>query len=175
MARITLILEFVLLLIFVAFHYTYSLKEGDCEVCVGVLDKLINSLSSDEKNVVAKIEDKFKMFCLTAKKAENRFCYYLGGLEESATKIVTEMSKPLSWGLPADKICEKLKKKDIQICDLRYEKTLDLKTVDLKKLKVRELKKILSDWEERCDGCLEKADFIKRIEELKPLYYREEL
>lgn len=47
-------------------------------------------------------------------------CYYIGGLEESATKIVTEMSKPLSWGLPVDKVCQKLKKKDVQICDLRY-------------------------------------------------------
>lgn len=55
------------------------------------------------------------------------------------------------------------------------EKTIDLKTVDLKKLKVRELKKILSDWDERCEGCLEKPDFIKRIEELKPLYSKEEL
>lgn len=49
-------------------------------------------------------------------------CYYIGGLEESATKILGEMSKPLSWGLPADKVCEKLKKKDEQICDLRYGK-----------------------------------------------------
>jgi mesencephalic astrocyte-derived neurotrophic factor len=47
-------------------------------------------------------------------------CYYLGGLEESATGILSEMSKPLSWSMPADKICEKLKKKDVQICDLRY-------------------------------------------------------
>lgn len=49
-------------------------------------------------------------------------CYYIGGLEESATKIVSELSKPLSWGLPVDKVCEKLKKKDVQICDLRYGK-----------------------------------------------------
>jgi len=65
----------------------------------------------------------------------------LGGLKDSATGILGEMSKPMSWGLPADKICEKLKKKDNQICDLRYDKTIDLKTVDLKKLKVRDLKK----------------------------------
>ena len=55
------------------------------------------------------------------------------------------------------------------------EKQIDLKSVDLKKLKVRDLKKILSDWDEGCDGCLEKGDFIKRIEELKPKYMREEL
>ena len=55
------------------------------------------------------------------------------------------------------------------------EKQIDLKTVDLKKLKVRDLKKILNDWDEICDGCLEKGDFIKRIEQLKPKYIREEL
>ena len=27
------------------------------------------------------------------------------------------MSKPMSWGMPADKICEKLKKKDRQVCN----------------------------------------------------------
>lgn len=55
------------------------------------------------------------------------------------------------------------------------DKQIDLSTVDLKKLKVRDLKKILSDWDENCDGCLEKTDFIKRIEELKPIYMRKEL
>lgn len=58
-------------------------------------------------------------------------------------------------------------------CDefvLFLDKQIDWSTVDLKKLKVRDLKKILSDWDETCDGCLEKPDFIKRIEELKPKY-----
>uniref|UniRef100_A0A6P7GFM6 Mesencephalic astrocyte-derived neurotrophic factor homolog n=1 Tax=Diabrotica virgifera virgifera TaxID=50390 RepID=A0A6P7GFM6_DIAVI len=96
------------------------------------------------------------------------FCYYLGGLEESATGILGEMSKPLSWSMPSDKICEKLKKKDAQICELRYDVEIDLKTVDLKKLKVRDLKKILNDWGEDCEGCIEKSEYLKRIEELKP-------
>ena len=58
---------------------------------------------------------------------------------------------------------------------LILEKKIDLKSVDLKKLKVRDLKKILNDWDEGCDGCLEKGDFIKRIEELKPKHMREGL
>lgn len=99
----------------------------------------------------------------------------MGGLEESATKIINEMSKPLSWGLPADKVCEKLMKKDSQICELRYEKVIDLKSVDLKKLRVKDLKKILNDWDERCENCIEKSEFIARIEELKPKYVKEEL
>lgn len=102
-------------------------------------------------------------------------CYYVGGLEESATKIVSEMSKPISWGLPADKVCEKLMKMDSQICELRYEKVIDLKSVDLKKLRVKDLKKILNDWDERCENCIEKSEFIARIEELKPKYVKEEL
>lgn len=50
------------------------------------------------------------------------------------------------------------------------EKQIDLSTVDLKKLKVRDLKKVLNDWDEECDGCLEKTDYIRRIEDLKPKY-----
>lgn len=165
----------VLFGLFSLLQCSFSLREGECEVCVGVLNKLIKNLANDEKSSSTKIEERFKEMCLDMKKSENRFCYYLGGLEESATSILTEMSKPLSWGLPADKVCEKLKKKDSQICELRYEKMIDLKTVDLKKLKVRDLKKILSDWDERCEGCIEKSDYIRRIEELKPKYVREEL
>ncbi|XP_015122894.1 mesencephalic astrocyte-derived neurotrophic factor homolog [Diachasma alloeum] len=167
MWRVTLISLLVILgIVFEA----SALKEGECEVCVATVKKFAATLSDDVKKDPKKIEDEFKKFCKGSKSKENRFCYYLGGLEESATGILGELSKPLSWSLPADKICEKLKKKDAQICDLRFEKQIDLNTVDLKKLKVRDLKKILNDWDESCEGCIEKTDFIKRIEELKPQY-----
>ena len=81
------------------------------------------------------------------------------------------MSRPMSWNMPADKICrDKLLKKDSQICDLKYEKQIDVNSVDLKKLKVKDLKKILSDWGEDTIGLAEKSDFIRKIEELKPKY-----
>nr|CAG4637404.1 EOG090X0F26 [Ceriodaphnia reticulata]SVE73235.1 EOG090X0F26 [Ceriodaphnia reticulata] len=162
-------------LICFAVNESLALKAADCEVCFSVVEKFANGLTSDEKKDVKKIEEKFRTFCKTSKGKEHRFCYYLGGLEESATGILSEMSKPLSWSTPVDKVCEKLKKKDNQICDLRYEKSIDVKTVDLKKLKVRDLKKILSDWDETCEDCIEKGDFIKRIEVLKPKYVKEEL
>jgi len=134
----------------------------------------------------------------------------LGGLEDSATGILSEMSKPLSWSMPALKICERLKKMDAQVCDIKYgklrkfsfyiyksktlttnklysqlsikyklylilDKEIDWKTVNLKKMKVKDLKKILDNWGEICDGCLEKTDYIKRVEELKPSYVKDEL
>uniref|UniRef100_A0A6M2E4G5 Mesencephalic astrocyte-derived neurotrophic factor homolog n=1 Tax=Amblyomma tuberculatum TaxID=48802 RepID=A0A6M2E4G5_9ACAR len=152
-----------------------SLKEGDCEVCTGVLKKLHERLEVEERTNEDSVTAGFMEFCKTAKGPEQRFCYYVGGLEESATRIVSEMAKPFSWSMPHLKVCEKLLAKDAQICDLKYPKVIDLKTVDLKKLKVKDLKKILSDWDERCEGCVEKSDFVKRIEELKKVHMREEL
>ncbi len=50
------------------------------------------------------------------------------------------------------------------------DKQVDLSSVDLKKLKVRDLKKILEDWGESCKGCAEKSDYIRKINELMPKY-----
>lgn len=163
----------LVLALFIIIGLTYTttaLRKDECEVCISTVEKFVNTLTDDIKKYTKKVEAAFKDFCKHTKSKENRFCYYLGGLEESATGILGELSKPISWSMPAIKICEKLKKKDAQICDLRFEKQIDFDTVDLKKLKVRDLKKILNDWDESCNGCIEKTDFIKRIEELKPKY-----
>eukprot|EP00092_Neocalanus_flemingeri_P006720 GFUD01007260.1.p1 GENE.GFUD01007260.1~~GFUD01007260.1.p1 ORF type:complete len:196 (-),score=65.07 GFUD01007260.1:110-628(-) len=152
-----------------------SLKAGECEVCISVLNRFRATLDKEQQGDQKVIEKEFVKFCKPLKLKENRFCYYLGGTADAATGILGEMAKPLSWGMPSAKVCEKLKKKDRQICELTYEKQIDFSTVDLKKLKVKDLKKILNDWDEGCDGCLEKSDFIKRIEELKPKHVRSEL
>ena len=47
-------------------------------------------------------------------------------------------------------------------------KTVDYSKIDVKKLKVGELKAILSDWGEQCRGCSEKSDYVKLVEELLP-------
>lgn len=56
------------------------------------------------------------------------------------------------------------------LCCPHVDKQLDLTTVDLKKLKVKDLKKILEEWGESCKGCAEKSDFIRKITELMPKY-----
>lgn len=47
------------------------------------------------------------------------------------------------------------------------EQKIDVRNVDLKKMRVKQLKKILQSWDEECNGCIEKSDFVQRIEELK--------
>ncbi|ELV10406.1 Dedicator of cytokinesis protein 3 [Tupaia chinensis] len=118
----------------------------------------------------ATIEKELIKFCREARGKENRLCYYIGATDDAATKIINEVSKPLAHHIPVEKICEKLKKKDSQICELKYDKQIDLSTVDLKKLRVKELKKILDDWGETCKGCAEKSDYIRKIHELMPKY-----
>merc|ERR1711936_1310880 len=97
--------------------------------------------------------------------------------------VVQQMLRLESWGRwpsPCPGACPVIRcvrssRRRTGICELTYEKQIDFSTVDLKKLKVKDLKKILSDWDEGCDGCLEKGDLIKRIEELKPKHVRTEL
>ncbi|KAM9326645.1 mesencephalic astrocyte-derived neurotrophic factor [Gastrophryne carolinensis] len=149
----------------------YPLKAGDCEVCISFLNRFYQTLK--EKNVEFTpnaVEKELSKTCNEAKGKENRFCYYIGATSDAATKITNEVSKPMSNHIPAEKICERLKKKDSQICELKYDKQIDLSTVDLKKLRVKELRKILDDWGETCKGCAEKSDFIRKINELMPKY-----
>jgi len=51
---------------------------------------------------------------------------------------------------------------------VRTEKTYDYSKLDFKKLKVTELKNILSEWGEQCRGCTEKSDYVRLVEELLP-------
>jgi len=48
------------------------------------------------------------------------------------------------------------------------EKSYDYSKLDFKKLKVSELKNILSEWGEQCRGCTEKSDYVRLVEELLP-------
>ncbi|XP_043564421.1 mesencephalic astrocyte-derived neurotrophic factor [Chiloscyllium plagiosum] len=148
-----------------------ALKEGECEVCLSFLERFYNSLKEQDVDFTPDvIEEHLIQQCKDVKSKENRFCYYIGATGDAATKIVKEVSRPMSNHVPVTKICEKLKKSDSQICDLKYDKQVDLSTVDLKKLRVKELRKILDEWGESCKGCAEKSDFIRKITDLMPKY-----
>ncbi|CAM4509228.1 unnamed protein product [Lepidochelys kempii] len=107
---------------------------------------------------------------MDTKGKEHRLCYYIGATSDAATKIISEVSRPMSAHVPVSKICEKLKKNDTQICELKYERKLDLNSVDLSKMRVAELRKILDNWGEVCRACIEKTDFVNLIKELAPKY-----
>lgn len=168
---------FVLVAILFTFSAAHAKKPVDeqyCEVCIKTIDTFAEKLTAEEKGSPDGIEKAFKKYCgkVLVDSKEHRLCYYIGALETSATYAVGDLSKPLSWGLPAEKICrERLSKTNPQICDLKYERQIDVNAVDLSKLKVKDLKKILSDWGEVADF-IEKSEFIKRINEVKDKYVK---
>ena len=103
-------------------------------------------------------------------KADQRFCYYIGGSDDAATSLLRTVSGALMNHLPPVKVCEKLKAADGQICAVKYEappKPIDWNTVDLHKMRVKELKHILSGWGESSEGFTEKGDYIRRINQVK--------
>jgi hypothetical protein len=84
-------------------------------VCI----KVLGELDAKGKDL-EKLEKEFRQKCKKMDGVEKRFCYYIGATDDAATSIVQQGLKPLIYGKPAIKVCEDLKKKDSQICQLRF-------------------------------------------------------
>ena len=91
-----------------------------------------------------------------------KLCYYIIGVKRQA------VAQPLKNGVPVEKICERLKKTSAEICALREgagvgapaPETID----DYSKLRVNQLKSIMAEKGIKCPDCLEKADFVRKLE-----------
>jgi len=197
--RVQSLISILLLLVIVGYGVSvYAvLAPGECEVCIGVVDKIRKSLP---KTATTKddINKHIRSYCKTAKEKENRFCYYIGGTADAATGLLNSVSVPIINSLPSERICEQMKKVDLQICELRYtsnvkqpppsdskpeptktetksESEKPKKTTtsgssgeeDLNKLKVRELKDMLNKLGGECKGCTEKSEFVKKIQQMR--------
>ncbi|VDK74033.1 unnamed protein product [Onchocerca ochengi] len=156
-------------------YLLYAKRQESCEVCEKVLRDVMDDMAISDRSDANKIDEALREHCGGVKGKENKFCFYIGALPESATSIMSDVVKPLSWSMPVEKVCEKLRTMDSQICELKFDKSIDWKTVDLKKLRVKELKKILENWGEECKGCTEKSEYVTRITEVKPKYVKNEL
>ena len=166
-------------------------KAADCEVCIGLLTRFEEKVKADNIKDIEKIESMMLKECkAVTHPREKRLCWYLGAAKDSATNIMREVSKPLAMGMPASAICpRRLKQKDAAICGLRYEgssvveeppqdakkpnkpKPKPKPKIDfagLQKMKIKELKEILTKYSLDCDGCTEKGDYVRRIKTLQP-------
>merc|ERR1711872_286196 len=89
-----------------------AVTEENCEVCMKLVDRFYKGIPEDDRSSSDKIIDHFKAFCKKAKGKDDRFCYYVGGSEISATYIVKKLSEPLAMGFPINKVCERLRNAD---------------------------------------------------------------
>jgi hypothetical protein len=217
-------------------------------VCIKVVDTIRSQLDKKDLKNKAKVLEKIRAYCKTARDRENRFvwlmhahdtrppphtgsaapalrtpsvccadhampvtvalsrqCYYVGGTEDAATGVLNMIADPFVAGLPTAKICEKTKAADLQVCELRYRtgrrnRSPSIALIgtigtdspvscalcpvpsvcvwlakaggasgkgyakeDLQKMRIGELKSILSDLGGECSGCSEKSDFVSKI------------
>lgn len=130
-----------------------------CEVCLSVFDKLKEQIN--EKKIKGKqdqIADLIESFC--SKKMgpkDTKICYNLLPMKGDA-------ARQLSIGKDSIKVCEKLSKSNPDFCTIRYPVKTDANT-DYSKLRVKQLKNILSDRGTNCPNCVEKSEYVKRCKE----------
>eukprot|EP00298_Acanthocystis_sp_HF-20_P007639 c17185_g1_i1.p1 GENE.c17185_g1_i1~~c17185_g1_i1.p1 ORF type:complete len:156 (+),score=59.03 c17185_g1_i1:70-537(+) len=148
---------YILIVLAIVFISSLNLVDaGNCEVCVKVVETVVNRV---EKKTETSIEAELQNFCDSATGKEQKLCYYIDTVKR-------DISKPVIAGVPAIKICERIAKKDSQVCELSYPVERTLKGLDLNTFKVGELKQLLRDRGAECRGCSEKAEFIEKVKEV---------
>ena len=156
------------ILVLLAFSGAMCAKEDplDCEVCKSVIGQMDAELTMKERDNVEVIEKKMRKWCDSAKGKDKTMCYYLGvGDAESGTAggVKRDVSGALSRGINAKRLCTRLKKKDGQMCELKYEKKFDPKAADFAKMRVKELRRVCEDEGLDTKGLVEKDEYIKKI------------
>jgi mesencephalic astrocyte-derived neurotrophic factor len=102
---------------------------------------------------------------LFASRQGRRVCYSIETLKREA-------AKPMTYDLPSDKLCERLAKRDFDICripeggSIKKTELKDLAGQDIEKLKVKEIKDVLGDNGVSCSDCTEKSDYVKKLRDL---------
>jgi hypothetical protein len=94
---------------------------------------------------------------------ERKICYYIDPIKR-------DVAQPFSLGMPSLKVCERINKSNPEICTVKMPvKTEKMEQKDIQKLRVKQLKQILADRGVECKGCVEKEEFVKRVQETEHL------
>merc|ERR1719437_327082 len=99
---------------------------------------------------------------------EKKICYYIDPIKR-------DVAQPFSLGMPSLKVCKRITKSNPEICTVKFPvKTEKMEKKDLSKLRVKQLKSILLDRGVECKGCVEKSDYVKRVQETEHLAGQDE-
>jgi hypothetical protein len=94
---------------------------------------------------------------------EKKICYYIDPIKR-------DVAQPFSLGMPSLKVCERINKTNPEICTVKMPvQTEKMEKQDLSKLRVKQLKQILAERGVECKGCVEKEEFVKRVQETEHL------
>ena len=98
---------------------------------------------------------------LTAR--EKKICYYIDPIKR-------DIAQPFSLGMSALKVCKRITKSNPEICTVKFPvKTDKMEKKDITKLRVKQLKAILASRGVECKGCVEKSEFVKKVQDTEHL------
>ncbi|GAX13426.1 RNA-binding protein 15 [Fistulifera solaris] len=146
---------------------TNVVSAGECEVCVKVMDEVRASMSKEDSKKKPEIEAAIGKYCANKgnklSSREKKICYYIDPIKR-------DVAQPFSLGMPSLKVCERINKSNPEICSVKLPvKTENMEKQDISKLRVKQLKQILADRGVECVGCVEKEEFVKRVQETEHL------
>ena len=129
------------------------------------MEDVRGTMTKDESRKKPSIEKAIGDYCArdTLASREKKICYYIDPIKR-------DVAQPFSLGMSSLKVCQRINKSNPEICTVKFPiKTQTMEKKDLSKLRVKQLKQILADRGVECTGCLEKAEFIKKVEETEHL------
>ena len=129
-------------------------------MCIKVIDEVRADLSKSEAKDKTKIEEGLGKYCKRTDLGprERKICYYIDPIKRS-------VAHPFSLGMKSEKVCKRINETNPEICTVKFPvKTEKMEKKDLSKLRVKQLKSILADRGVECTGCLEKEEFIKKVQ-----------
>mmetsp|Transcript_181 Transcript_181/g.465 ORF Transcript_181/g.465 Transcript_181/m.465 type:complete len:167 (-) Transcript_181:100-600(-) len=137
---------------------------GDCEVCIKVMQDVRDSMDKADIKKKPKVEAAIGEYCKSELgPRERKICYYIDPIKR-------DIAQPFSTGMPVDRVCKRINQSNSEICGVKFPlKTEKLEPKDLSKLRVKQLKSILADRGVECTGCLEKDEFIKKVQDTEHL------
>mmetsp|Transcript_2488 Transcript_2488/g.3323 ORF Transcript_2488/g.3323 Transcript_2488/m.3323 type:complete len:167 (-) Transcript_2488:182-682(-) len=142
---------------------------GDCEVCIKVMDDVRANMSKKETKDKPSIEAALGTYCQKSDLGprEKKLCYYIDPIKR-------DVAHPFSLGMPSKKVCERINNSNPEICSVKFPvATAKMEKQDLSKLRVKQLKSILADRGVECKGCVEKSEFIKKVQDTEHMAHVE--
>jgi hypothetical protein len=128
------------------------------------MDDVKASMSKEDSRNKDKIELALGQFCDSGvlSSREKKLCYYIDPMKR-------DVAQPFSTGMPSLKVCKRLAEKNPEICTVKFAVQTPQEPQDLSKMRVKQLKAILGQRGVECKGCVEKEEFIRRVQETSHL------
>ena len=136
------------------------------------MDDVKSKMSKEDTRNKPAIEKALGEYCAnvesTLSAKEKKICYYIDPIKR-------DVAQPFSLGMDSLKLCQRINKSNPEICTVKLPvKTEKMEKADITKLRVKQLKQILSDRGVECKGCVEKDEFVKRVQETEHLASNDE-